>query len=38
MYPVYTTDAAGAPLDGSKQSYTLRFAPDALPPVNASGR
>lgn len=35
MYPVYTTDAAGAPLDGSKESYTLRFAPDQLPPVNA---
>lgn len=35
MYPVYSTDATGAPLDGSKQSYTLRFAPDQLPPVNA---
>jgi hypothetical protein len=35
MYPVYTADATGAPLDGSKGSYTLRFPPDALPPVNA---
>lgn len=35
MYPAYMTDATGAPLDGSKQSYTLRFPPDALPPVNA---
>jgi hypothetical protein len=35
MYPIYGTDAAGAPLDGSKASYTLRFAPGQLPPVDA---
>ncbi|WZB73878.1 DUF1254 domain-containing protein [Achromobacter insuavis] len=31
---VLATDAAGQPLDGA-QPYTLRFAPRALPPVNA---
>jgi len=35
MYPVYRTDAGGQPLDGSKDRYTLRFAPGQLPPVNA---
>jgi hypothetical protein len=34
MYPIYGTDAQGQPLDGTKR-YTLRFAPDGLPPVNA---
>ncbi len=34
MYPVYTSDADGAPLDGT-QKYTLRFAPGQLPPVKA---
>lgn len=35
MYPVYSLDAAGEMLDGSKHRYTLRFAPGQLPPVNA---
>lgn len=35
MYPVYSVDAAGEMLDGSKHRYTLRFAPGQLPPVNA---
>lgn len=34
MYPAYTVDAEGKPLDGSK-AYTIRFAADALPPVQA---
>lgn len=34
IYPSYYVDADGEKLDGSK-SYTLRFAPDQLPPVNA---
>jgi hypothetical protein len=34
MYPVYTVDADGQPLSGAHR-YTLRFAPDALPPVDA---
>jgi hypothetical protein len=35
MYPIYQTDVTGQKLDGSKQRYTLRFAPDQLPPVHA---
>jgi hypothetical protein len=35
MYPVYFVDSGGQKLDGSKSSYTLRFAPGQLPPVNA---
>jgi hypothetical protein len=35
MYPIYTVDASGQPLDGSKARYALRFAPGQLPPVNA---
>ena len=35
MYPAYAVDAAGAPLDGSKHAYTIHFAADQLPPVNA---
>lgn len=35
LYPFYSVDAQGQPLDGSKNNYTLRFAPDRLPPVNA---
>jgi hypothetical protein len=35
LYPPYAVDAEGQPLDGSQHSYTLRFAPGALPPVNA---
>ena len=34
MYPIFNTDAAGAPLTGAS-SYTLRFPPGQLPPVNA---
>ena len=34
MYPVYSIDAEGQKLDGSKR-YALRFAPDQMPPVNA---
>nr|WP_063573833.1 DUF1254 domain-containing protein [Luteibacter rhizovicinus] len=35
MYPLYTVDGAGAPLDGSKNNYTLKFAPGNLPPAKA---
>ena len=35
MYPVYAVDASGAPLDGSKHRYAVRFASDQLPPVQA---
>lgn len=35
MYPYTRTDAAGAPLDGSKHNYTLTFPAGQLPPVNA---
>lgn len=34
MYPSYRVDAAGNPPDGSKR-YTLHFAKDQFPPVNA---
>ena len=34
MYPLYTVDASGQKLDGSKR-YVMRFAPGQLPPVNA---
>lgn len=34
IYPAYGVDAGGQPLDGSHR-YTLHFAPDQLPPVNA---
>jgi hypothetical protein len=34
MYPMFSNDSAGAPLTGST-SYTYRFAPGQLPPVNA---
>ncbi|MGB9194414.1 MAG: DUF1214 domain-containing protein, partial [Azonexus sp.] len=34
-YPMTRVDAAGEPLDSSKHSYTLTFAPGKLPPVNA---
>ncbi len=34
VYPLYRIDADGAPLSGERR-YTLRFAPDLLPPVNA---
>ncbi len=35
MYPVYSVDASGEPLDGAQNRYTLRFAPGHLPPVHA---
>jgi hypothetical protein len=35
MYPIYTVDAAGGPLNASTHGYTLRFAPGKLPPVHA---
>lgn len=35
MYPAYRADATGKPMDASKQRYTLRFAPEQLPPVDA---
>jgi hypothetical protein len=34
MYPAYFVDAAKRKLDGANR-YTMRFAPDQLPPVNA---
>jgi hypothetical protein len=34
-YPQTRTDSAGAMLDGSKHGYTLTFAADQFPPVNA---
>ena len=34
-YPLAKHDDQGEPLDGSKHNYTLTFAADALPPVNA---
>ncbi|WP_448141630.1 DUF1254 domain-containing protein [Stenotrophomonas bentonitica] len=35
MYPILDKDSKGEPLDGSKGAYTLRFAKDQLPPVDA---
>jgi hypothetical protein len=35
MYPAAKNDGSGAPLDGSKHSYSLTFAAGELPPVNA---
>jgi len=35
VYPMTRSDGAGQPLDGSKYKYTLTFAKDQLPPVNA---
>jgi hypothetical protein len=35
IYPIFTVDADGQRLDASKHRYTLRFAPDQLPPVRA---
>jgi hypothetical protein len=34
LYPLYSVDAAGTPLEGTHR-YTLRFAPGELPPVHA---
>jgi hypothetical protein len=35
QYFPYKVDVNGKPVDGSGAGYTLRFAPDGLPPVNA---
>jgi hypothetical protein len=35
IYPAYLVDAAGQPLDGTGNKYTLTFAKDQLPPANA---
>ena len=35
IYPLYFVDAGGEKLDASKNRYTLHFAQDQLPPVNA---
>jgi hypothetical protein len=35
MYPMYSMDEAGNPLDASKANYVLRFGKDQMPPVNA---
>jgi hypothetical protein len=35
VYPIAKNDADSQPLDGSKASYTLTFAKDQFPPVNA---
>lgn len=35
MYPMTKWAPSGEPLDGSKHNYTLTFAKDQLPPVNA---
>ncbi len=34
MYPIYAVDSDGKKLDGANK-YTVHFAPDMLPPVNA---
>ncbi|MBP2453317.1 DUF1254 domain-containing protein [Mycolicibacterium lutetiense] len=34
MYPSFSNDSTGAPLDGANK-YTYRYAPGQLPPVNA---
>jgi len=35
MYPAYTVDSDGQALDATRNSYTIRFEPGQLPPVNA---
>jgi hypothetical protein len=35
VYPMTRNDGSGQPLDGSKHNYTLTFARDQFPPVNA---
>ena len=35
MYPMTKTTSDGEPLDGSQHHYTITFAADKLPPVNA---
>jgi hypothetical protein len=34
LYPLYLEDVRGEALDGSRQGYRLRFAPDGAPPVD----
>ena len=35
MYPMYTADSTGQPLDGAKARYVLRLPPGQFPPANA---
>jgi hypothetical protein len=35
VYPLAKNDGEGQPLDGSKNNYTITFAPGEMPPVNA---
>jgi hypothetical protein len=35
IYPAYLVDASGQPMDGSTGKYTITFAKDQLPPVDA---
>jgi hypothetical protein len=35
LYPIYERDSSGQLLDGAKGQYTLHFAKNAFPPVNA---
>lgn len=35
IYPMYSVDAEGKPLDARQHRYELRFGPNELPPVNA---
>jgi hypothetical protein len=35
VYPIAKNDSAGQSLDGSKHNYTITFAADQFPPVNA---
>lgn len=35
LYPILEKDSDGEPLDGGKHRYVIRFAKEALPPVNA---
>ena len=35
IYPAYLVDSSGQPMDGSMGKYTITFAKDQLPPVNA---
>ena len=35
MYPLYSVDANGDALDGSRNSYVLHFSPEEMPPAEA---
>ena len=35
IYPIYSVDESGQPLDASRHRYTVHFAPGQLPPTNA---